>query len=98
VWQDNMEMYSPQPDWDTEAVLDAPGLRIFDFHPVHVWLNSASFEPYERLKATRPLGEVAPEDAAALRNDDGPGARTAFLALADRLAALGGGAKVSDLA
>jgi len=98
VWQDNMEMYAPRAQWSVDGLLDPPGLRIFDFHPVHVWLNSASFEPYERLKATRPLGEVAPEDAAALRNDDGPGARTAFLALADRLAALGGGAKVSDLA
>jgi peptidoglycan/xylan/chitin deacetylase (PgdA/CDA1 family) len=97
VWQDNMEMYSPTPNWDAAAVVDAPGLRIFDFHPVHVWLNSASFAPYERLKASKPLGEVTEMDAWRHRNS-GPGAMTAFLELADRLAREGGGARIGDLA
>jgi hypothetical protein len=97
VWQDNMEMYSPDPNWDTEAVLDAPGLRIFDFHPVHVWLNSASFDPYERLKASKPLADVTEDDALAFRHT-GPGARTAFMDLTDRLARDGGGARIGDLA
>src|SRR5262249_5249495 len=82
VWQDNMEMYSPTPQWSIDAVLDAPGLRIFDFHPVHVWLNSASFDPYERLKAAKPLAEVTETDAFRFRQS-GPGALTAFLDLAD---------------
>jgi hypothetical protein len=97
VWQDNMEMYAPDPNWNTEGMLDAPGLRIFDFHPVHVWLNSASFEPYERLKASRPLPEVTEAHAFGFRNG-GPGAMTAFLALADALAHAGGGARIGDLA
>jgi hypothetical protein len=96
VWQDNMEMYSPEPNWDAAALLDAPGLRIFDFHPVHVWLNSRAFEPYERLKAAHPLAEVTEEQAARFRTQ-GPGTMTAFLDLADRLAELGGGARVRDL-
>lgn len=97
VWQDNMEMHAPEPRWHTSAVLDAPGLRIFDFHPVHVWLNSRRFEPYERLKRAGPLAEAAEVDAARFRGG-GPGAMTAFLDLADRLAAGGGGARISDLA
>lgn len=97
VWQDNMEMYAPEPQWDTGAVLDAPGLRIFDFHPVHVWLNSRSFDRYEALKATGPLAELTEQDAAPFRTS-GPGTMTAFLDLADRLAAAGGGARVRDLA
>lgn len=97
VWQDNMEMYSPRPDWDTARLLDAPGLRIFDFHPVHVWLNSRSFEPYERLKAAKPLSEVGELDALPLRNS-GPGAMTAFLDLGDVLAKTGGGVRIGDLA
>lgn len=96
VWQDNMEMYAPQPRWDVGAVLDAPGLRVFDFHPAHVWLNSADFEPYERLKAMGPLGERSETDAARFRNS-GTGAMTAFLDLADRLAADGGAGRVRDL-
>jgi hypothetical protein len=96
VWQDNMEMYSPAPQWNTTAVLDAPGLRIFDFHPVHVWLNSASFSPYERMKGEHRLDEIAMADTARYRNA-GPGTMTAFLELADRLAAQGGGARIADL-
>ena len=100
VWQDNMEMYCPQPDWDTVTLLDAPGLRIFDFHPVHVWLNSRSFEPYERLKAAKPLPEAEELDALPFRNS-GPGAMTAFLDLADALAKADGGVggnRIGDLA
>lgn len=97
VWQDNMEMYSPQPRWSMDGLLDPPGLRIFDFHPVHVWLNSAAFEPYERLKAVGPLGELTERDAVRFRNS-GPGAMTAFLDLADQLAKAGGGSRVGDLA
>jgi hypothetical protein len=97
VWQDNMEMYAPTPNWNTAAVLDAPGLRIFDFHPVHVWLNSASFEPYENMKTRFVLGELEPADTARYRNSR-PGAMNAFLELADLLAKQGGGARISDLA
>ena len=97
VWQDNMEMYSPDPLWDVGAVLEGSGPRIFDFHPVHVWLNSKVFAPYERMKQTGPLPELAPEDTARYRNA-GTGTMTAFLDLADRLAATGGGVRISDLA
>ncbi len=97
VWQDNMEMYAPTPNWDTCAVLDAPGLRIFDFHPAHVWLNSAAFAPYERLKTEHDLATVD-EAAAARFRHQGPGAMTAFLDLADALAQSGGGACIRDLA
>ncbi len=96
VWQDNMEMYSPEPQWEMAPLLDAPGLRVFDFHPVHVWLNSRDIEPYERLKAQGPLAEATEQGAAGLRNGS-YGAMTAFLDLADRLAADGGGARIRDL-
>jgi hypothetical protein len=97
VWQDNMEMYAPTPDWDTVAALAAPGLRIFDFHPVHVWLNSASFEPYENMKTRFDLATIEPADTARYRNSR-PGAMNAFLELADQLAGEGGGSRISDLA
>jgi polysaccharide deactylase WbmS-like protein len=96
VWQDNMEMCSPTPQWRVDAVLDAPGMRVFDFHPAHVWLNSASFDAYERLKQSGPLAEATDTAAHRFRNT-GRGTMTTFLDLADRLAAVGGGARVSDL-
>lgn len=98
VWQDNMEMYAPTPQWNVDAVLDAPGLRVFDFHPAHVWLNSKSFDAYEELKAVGPLAELTDTEAMRFRQPSGAGTMTAFLDLADRLAAAGGGARVRDLA
>ena len=94
VWEDDLEMARPDPDWDLSATLDGSGgLKVFDFHPVHVWLNSASFAPYAALKAA---GWHEPERFRAA--GDAPGARSAFLTLADRLAAAGGGPTLSELA
>lgn len=53
-------------------LLARPGLRIFDFHPIHVFLNSESMDRYN---AARPDFR----DAARLltrRNEGGTGART----------------------
>lgn len=35
-----------------ESLIYRPGLRIFDFHPIHIFLNTESLDRYER---TRPL-------------------------------------------
>ncbi len=82
VWQDNMEMHAPAPRWDADRVLDGDGVRVLDFHPVHVWLNSSSVEPYERLKDVAPLAELTPEQAEPFRQE-GVGSASAFDA-ADR--------------
>lgn len=60
--------------------LDRPGLHILDFHPVHLFLNTGDLSVYtaakERLRD--------PDQARALRNP-GPGVRTLFDGLVDRL-------------
>ena len=39
-------------DASMTELLSRPGLKVFDFHPIHVFLNTESLERYER---TRPL-------------------------------------------
>jgi hypothetical protein len=95
LWEDDAEMLKPAPAWDAWAVAaGTQGLAVFDFHPIHVVLNSADTRAYETLKR-RGLAHATPADVEALRHD-GPGAGTAFAGLVDGLA--GGGARISDLA
>jgi hypothetical protein len=95
-WEDDVEMFEERPIWHvSDDRLAVPGLRVFDFHPVHVALNTDRFERYDTLRKTRPLGswDAAFVDAHA-RDGDGP--RSMFIGLADTLA--GRGCLVRELA
>jgi len=53
------------------------GLKVFDFHPIHVFLNTERMERYEE---SRPYHR-SPEKLLAYRNKETSGARTALKAL-----------------
>jgi hypothetical protein len=94
-WEDDVEMFEDRPIWTAaDERLAVPGLRVFDFHPVHVALNTDRFERYDTLRRARPLQDW---DAAFVDANirDGNGPRRLFLGLADALA--GGGRTVSEL-
>ncbi len=38
-------------DWNPARFLDAPGLKIFNFHPIHVFLNTEHLSRYDRTRA-----------------------------------------------
>jgi hypothetical protein len=52
-----------------EAATSEPGLYVFDFHPIHLMLNSTSAEAYfdrrDRFKAGEPLSELRCEGYGA---------------------------------
>lgn len=33
-------------EWDVDGLLSAPGLKVFDFHPIHVFLNTEHMDRY----------------------------------------------------
>lgn len=78
-WEDDLEMRRPVPCWSPKQLLAGHrGLRVFDFHPIHIYLNSPNMDGYERLKSAVPiLREATPEDAAPYVHD-GAGAGTLF--------------------
>ena len=75
-WEDDLEMERPEPVWDLQPLLDiGPGLKVFDFHPMHVYLNRVDMFAYQKLKASlKKLTEMTPEDTAGLSTEgEGPG-------------------------
>lgn len=53
-WEDDVHMMAMArgltPAWDADAMLRAPGLKVFNFHPIHVFLNSETMDRYERTR------------------------------------------------
>ena len=97
IWEDDFEIERPQPVWDLGPMAALPGVRVFDFHPIHVYLNSSTLAAYQSLKRRVPVITAAtPSDIDDLV-ETGAGAGTAFNSL---IAALGrdGGRCISDLA
>ena len=95
-WEDDDEMFEDEPIWTaSDPRIAGPGLRVFDFHPVHVALNTGRFERYDELRRARPPREwdTAFIDAHV---SSGPGPGTIFVELVESLA--GRGRFVSELA
>ncbi len=95
-WEDDVEMLRREPRWTLHDYGDGPGLRVFDFHPVHVFLNAADTESYRVLVAGGGLASIAEEEAVR-HVRTGPGPATLFLEIADRLAS-GGSQTLWDVA
>jgi hypothetical protein len=97
VWEDDIEMLRDRPSWSTKTALEGRGLRVFDFHPIHVALNSPDSVRYEQLKAAvKPLSGASSEAMRPFVNP-GEGARTAFLELVELLSTDGGGLLLRDI-
>ncbi len=64
-WEDDVAMLRPDAPWGLDAPdFQGPGLKIFDFHPVHVALNTRTMKTYDGLKELRPLSQWTREFAA----------------------------------
>lgn len=94
---DDHELEKPEPTFDLGSHLDVDGLKVFDFHPLHVYLNSSDLSGYADLK--RAAGDLrnATAEVVDAYVRDGRGTKTLFLELLDNLAATGGGSRLSDL-
>lgn len=58
--------------------LNQPGLKIFDFHPIHVYLNTNSTKHYLRYKQD-------PKNIKRYIDKDKPGIRTLFIAMLEKI-------------
>lgn len=48
-WEDDVHIIYGWK-WDVEQFLNYPGLKVFDFHPIHVFLNTENLERYNEAK------------------------------------------------
>jgi hypothetical protein len=75
-WEDDVELQMPGPDWEGDRLFRAKGLKVLNFHPIHVALNSSTPVAYQRLKnASQPLSEIRLSDYRRMVTEEG-GART----------------------
>ena len=88
-WEDDVAVETPGAPWDLDdPAFHGPGLKIFDFHPVHVALNTGSMAVYTELKRERPLQEWNREFVAEHANA-GAGPGTLFRELCSNLSGKG---------
>lgn len=78
-WEDDVSCVYHEKAMAAPGLSDAirvNGLRVFDFHPIHVFLNTESMERYERAREFH----LVPEKLRKQRNS-GSGARTWLMEL-----------------
>jgi Polysaccharide deacetylase len=96
-WSDDYEVGKKPPQWDLMPYLEVEGLKVFDFHPIHVYLNSDDERPYQKLKQERvSLNEITPQMASPYIQN-GRGAQTLLMNLLDYLGGTGRSLRLSDI-
>ena len=85
-WEDDFEMLAPQPQWTPDGLIEGDGVYVFDFHPVHVFLNGHDMTAYEGLKSRFGSIQRCDEPAARQAVSGEPGAATMLDALLARAA------------
>jgi hypothetical protein len=97
-WSDDHEMAQTDPAWSVEPLLAGPGLKVLNFHPVHVFLNAADTGPYAAVQAASPSLRQADRAVAERHAHSGPGTRTVFDEAVEHLRRAGGSATISTIA
>jgi hypothetical protein len=97
-WEDDFEMERLPPCWQLESKLAVgDGLKVFNFHPIHVYLNSADMAGYEMLKRRAPdLRSATPGDIDRFVHA-GVGTRTLFYQVLEYLGKSGDSLCIRDL-
>ncbi len=79
-WEDDIHATVTPGSYDLAGLsLDKPGLKVFNFHPVHLYLNTEHFKRYASCKDT-----LSDQERTSLSRFDGRGCRTLFEDLVDR--------------
>ena len=99
-WEDDLEMEAPAPCWEVEPLLAmGNGLKIFDFHPMYLYLNCVNLAPgYNKLKNSNARLQDVTKQATDAYRRSGPGPQTLLRQLCRRLSDSGGGNLISELA
>ena len=87
IWEDDFEMERSRPNWNANRLLrSGGGPKVFDFHPIHVYLNSPNAEQYREVKRRYPDLTKVTESQLASHVHSGAGTRTLFADLLERVA------------
>ena len=97
-WEDAFEMERRVPCWHLAPLLAVgSGLKVFAFHPIHIYLNAANIEPYEALKRRVPKISEAIPDVLGDYVHAGEGVYVLFMELIEHLATSGQSLCIRDI-
>jgi hypothetical protein len=82
-WEDDLSCIY-EDTFDASSLLSRQGLRVFDFHPIHLFLNTNNLEQYEETRSFH----QNPNELIKYRSESIPGARTRFVELFSSLASV----------
>jgi hypothetical protein len=51
TWEDDIALMDKAIDVDIKEIVKRSGVVVFDFHPIHIFLNTCSFEHYSKAKS-----------------------------------------------
>ncbi len=78
-WEDDTEMYNPFKSWDfSSSKYHVEGLKVFDFHPMYIYLNSNSMHQYKELKKLGPIYALDEDAISPFINNDSRGVKNLF--------------------
>jgi hypothetical protein len=76
-WEDSIEILKPNPSFDIgNPKYHVDGLKVFDFHPVHVVLNTCDIHAYNWCKNNIGVGQINGGNTKMIRNGCLMGAHT----------------------
>lgn len=84
-WEDDLEAVRVNSTWNLSKHKQVQGLKVFDFHPVFIYLNSNTLESYAEMKRIGHLSDITPDQAQPFVNA-GHGVESMFNDLIDFLA------------
>lgn len=76
-WEDDVAFFDQGFNWSSEVYYGK--LNIYNFHPIHIFLNSCSMKNYEKLKSNignKNLNQLKKNEVSNFINYDSAGART----------------------
>lgn len=99
-WADDYQLQKGDDDWTIDRFRSEPGVQVYVFHPIHVYLNTPSLERYAAFREAVPdLRNATPDMLAPFvtrRSQFGAG--WTFDQFVHELSAAGGGYFVRDFA
>lgn len=97
-WEDDFEMERAKPVWHLGPLLEiGGGLKVFDFHPIHVYLNSRNSDPYQALKQQVPILVETNTSEVASYVQKGIGTQVLFAEVVEYLAHNGVSLRLQDI-
>jgi len=100
-WEDDAETLYPNPSFSlSDARYHVDGVKIFNFHPIHIVLNSCNLENYQSCRSELEIGECDVSDLQAYVNRARDGAGVFFRDLVQLVKdrSRSSGLTISDLA